>query len=238
MLKFPPHARGWTLDRLHRSVSPGQGMDRDRRTFPPHARGWTPTSMSEFEPRRWISFPRTRGDGPRSPANPTDVRMQRFPRTRGDGPVTGYGHQRGRRDVSPARAGMDPDESCTTSGDAGHVSPARAGMDPIRRRLTRLHWRFPRTRGFPRTRYVGFPTPRGEDSALEPTKTLRIKFPPHARGWTREHPREQAVLRHSFPPHARGWTALQPPWPMPPRRDAVSPARAGMDPSRYVHVSG
>ena len=79
---------------------------------------------------------------------------------------------------------------------------------------------------------------------------MRKSFPPHARGWTPSSATARTTSWDSFPPHARGWTrpgagtASLPEPPFPPhargwtrpgagmaRGAAVSPARAGMDPS-------
>ena len=86
------------------------------------------------------------------------------------------------------------------------VSPAHAGMDPRWRCLTAAAFLPP----FP-------PHTRGW-TAFCPRVTT---FPPHTRGWT--------VTSDDFPPHTRGWTLesrlIGNQW-------SVSPAHAGMDPSR------
>ena len=85
---FPPHARGWTLERL-----------RTHNGFP---RTHGPCSLRCLSGLR--SFPRTRGDGPRS--HRSDRRCSRFPpHARGWTFVPGRGPVQVA--VSPARAGMD-----------------------------------------------------------------------------------------------------------------------------------
>ncbi len=99
MLRFPPHARGWTLATNGRSV---------HGRFPPHARGWT-RRVTCASPAR--SFPRTRGDGPLDP----EVGRPGFPpHARGwtHVPMIGAPARAGMdQPVSPARAGMDRSHS-------------------------------------------------------------------------------------------------------------------------------
>ena len=202
-VRFPPHARGWTLGRHpHLEEGDPDGFPRTRgdgpRTddrlvdavgspFPPHARGWTVVA-GELKPgtaRR--RFPRTRGDGPPT-ASGSHEATSFPPHARG---WTGRQHAEDPTlSVSPARAGMDPSAPLPAARDATPVSPARAGMDPhrLRHQATRT--------GFPRT--------RGDGPWKEAAFTMTDKFPPHARGWTVRRTAERA-------------------------RWGVSPARAGMD---------
>ena len=169
---FPPHERGWTLDRCARGqpgvVSPARaGMD----------------PVPQLAENRGFSFPRTSGDGPRAVA--FEGRCSRFPpHERGWTPSMGRVDRR--VVVSPARAGMDLRNSASgsvpwrfprTSWDGPKlslkiheantfpphergwtrvlagvdvdtgVSPARAGMDRRRSPGTCGDSRFPRTSG-------------------------------------------------------------------------------------------
>ena len=84
---------------------------------------------------------------------------------------------------------------------------------------------------------------------------MSLWFPPHARGWCRRtevqstersagkigcfprtrgdgpFPGDRRSTSAPFPPHARGWTLRA---RLPLRGAAVSPARAGMDPTKTV----
>ena len=219
---FPPHARGWTL-------GDDSGPAACVTAFPPHARGWTAVLIlvkrgyrDQVSPARagmdryerltsrgyaYRGFPRTRGDGPTkssgseiSPAFPPHARgwtgdaggrlvtSRGFPRTRGDGPS-----QKESRRIHSA---FPPHARGWTLGPrilptCEPVSPARAGMDPAS--------------CFGRRSQLGFPRTRGDGPAHAVMLGDQIRFPPHARGWTR---------------HTRGVTVSL----------RVSPARAGMDP--------
>ena len=193
---FPPQARGWTGSGARtpwrRPVSPaGAGMDlkgkgRARQgrgfprrrgdgpvmsaavsrsgRFPPQARGWTYPTQDGFS------------GGSVSPAGAgMDRRRHRdlwsrggFPRRRGDGPRPGCrrGPSRGfppqARGWTPARIGPNSEAA---------VSPAGAGMD------LRHPWA--------RSIRSSFPRRRGDGPSLGPGISRRARFPPQARGWTR-----------------------------------------------------
>ena len=112
---------------------------------------------------------------------------QRLPRTRGDGPGD-TSCSAVRISAPPHARGWTPLPEFRRSPAAG--SPARAGMDPRRRN------RRSSGRGLPRTRGDG--PPRGAKWERDPAA------PPHARGWTLSHARDDAA-------------------------GSGSPARAGMD---------
>ena len=170
--RFPPRARGWTLDcpDIHQTghVSPASaGMDLPR----------------THDPRRARSFPRERGDGPLN--HDHGLWIIKFP-PRARGWTSRAGQVWGASHVSPASAGMDPgcpraggrprcfprergDGPATTApnsakaafpprargwtprlhlvGRPGRVSPASAGMDPAAGAVPSGSTRFPRERG-------------------------------------------------------------------------------------------
>ena len=144
----------------HDCAGSGSGL------FPPHARGWT-VGNGEHPVAPGVSPARAGMDRRRYTTHRSSVC---FPRTRGDGPSLATmflipdafpPHARGWTPVSPA-----PPRRCL-------VSPARAGMDPP-------PWTsVPGTRCFPRTRGDGPESPGANPD--------RIRFPPHARGWTVVH---------------------------------------------------
>ena len=235
---FPPHARGWTWNALLITmivvVSPARaGMDPG---IEPHE-------------KRGRCFPRTRGDGPWCSRPPAPV--SRFP-PHARGWTLGSSLTKSAVGVSPARAGMDPRWACLrntltrfprTRGDGPrlnssiqrvrafpphargwtrrlprgrarqHVSPARAGMDPSSGTRRQRSSGFPARAGMDRdaatcsTLSRCFPRTRGDGPVMSTTSPGALTFPPHARGWTRSECRP-------------GCSA------------SVSPARAGMDPSR------
>ena len=171
-VRFPPHARGWTLMVNGPFnvwvVSPARaGMDRlrkatgDRDSRFPRTRGdgpcrlRSPTPRGPFPPhaRGWTLTPRPvlgpdrvsparAGMDPSHPAGPSSPR--RFPRTRGDGPFLPLRAVRGFPFPPHARGWTLP---APARGARLPVSPARAGMDPIEERPSTHRAGFPRTRG-------------------------------------------------------------------------------------------
>ena len=127
VLRFPPHARGWT------------GRDRARRAaagVSPARAGMDPGTRSAACCRG--RFPRTRGDGPLSDRSafdpgsfPPHARGWTCKRTR----------RAWRRWVSPARAGMDPGRH--PPPPAGRRFPRTRGDGPYRGAVDRLPAAFP-----------------------------------------------------------------------------------------------
>ena len=230
---------------------------RQDRRFPPyHARGWT--QDGRLSQTVHACFPRTRGDGPssrwawRSQIGFLPARADL------DGPgatqcqlsLPRVFHRNARsgsradtlspRAFPPSRAGMRHLRSFTSSAlrrSLGVCAPARVGDGPLETDGLGRELQFP-------------PHARAMDavSALGPLRAGDVSRP-HARGWTRfmplavlrtlsfprtrgDGPREKdrLVSMDAFPPHARGCR--------PRSRDdrgagvSVSPARAGMDPTR------
>ena len=120
--KFPPHTRGWTLDRHpDRALRPsgfprtrGDGPDLEVPTsvrfhdaFPPHTRGWTIVSVAAAQIRVDATFPpHTRG-WTASARHGGITKSAKFPpHTRGWTRWTQT--ERPEANVSPAHAGMDP----------------------------------------------------------------------------------------------------------------------------------
>ena len=194
---FPPQARGWTSGRevqaVPAQVSPaGAGMDRASRAsaagrfrfprrrgdgpvsafaigrfnmFPPQARGWT-LGFGCLDLRAAVS-PAGAGMDPGPPRRSRSRSC--FPRRRGDGPAAVV--------VGTAPALFPPQARGWTAAEriaalAARVSPAGAGMDPERPTPPHDRRRFPRRRG------------DGPSHRLLPNR--QGKFPPQARGWTRD----------------------------------------------------
>ena len=195
-MRFPPHARGWTL------ICNGNGWPHD---VSPACAGMDPERTSCCRER--LCFPRMRGDGPFAfrpvacdvpfpphargwtcvnnltaaiqPVSPACAGMDLsptpeptdgsgFPRMRGDGPYTQFDRLPG--------PGFPPHARGWTEGQPNRhapldVSPACAGMDRSLARQRDTDSRFPRMRG------DGPHYPEGPRAVAS--------FPPHARGWTR-----------------------------------------------------
>ena len=222
--KFPPHTRGWTAedgpDRRAGSVSPAHaGMDPRRATLG----------------KRWLGFPRTRGDGPGAALRP-DSGSPFPPHTRGW--THGVVLRVAAPHVSPAHAGMDPGTSF--SGVRGNCFPRTRGDGPEAEARAFDAKAFPpHTRGWTLRRsstgsltWVS-PAHAGMDRRHRPPPSARRRFP-RTRG---DGPASCHALRRRrpFPPHTRGWTrgiffgcyGL-----------GVSPAHAGMDPDRMECARG
>ena len=216
--KFPPQARGWTVlgpddaDRI--GVSPaGAGMDP-----PPRPRGG-----------RRSSFPRRRGDGPEilDAADGSEL----FPPQARGWTLPCAGREKGRQ-VSPAGAGMD--RCGGWPGGCLDCFPRRRGDGPSAGLARTLRARFPpQARGWTSHRAAHrflelvSPAGAGMDLIIIGITSPPMSFP-RRRG---DGPPAGGDCAGSalFPPQARGWTALaQPKWQHP----GVSPAGAGMDPSR------
>ena len=220
---FPPQARGCTVGICetvaYRDVSPaGAGMHLIR-FVPgsfldgfPRRRGDAPSASAAGD--QVIAFPpqargctwregRDRGGAEVSPAGagmhrsatPTRAARPSFPRRRGDAPPPrAAGH--------PARRFPPQARGCTEVpglGDqVGRVSPAGAGMHPRRASSVAV--------------VMGFPRRRGDAPDLAIGVYFSGRFPPQARGCTRDHSRR-------------------------PAHDGVSPAGAGMHRHRVHGLS-
>ena len=216
--KFPPHTRGWTThvgdQPWFTRVSPAHaGMDR----------------VDIEANARFICFPRTRGDGPSCWMSHTAA--ESFPpHTRGwtlrVAPITRHAR------VSPAHAGMDP-ERRTPPRQLG-CFPRTRGDGP-----GDLWWDTsgtlfpPHTRGWTRRRPLVKPAlPVSPAHAGMDPQPGRISHPPFRFPRTRgdgPHRQVRDSRTHRFPPHTRGWTLSA---QLQISDGLVSPAHAGMDPSR------
>ena len=231
-----------------RGDGPLRGQIGDQRRYsPPHARGWTRRSRARLSVQRLS--PARAGMDPRGQLVMAYFRT--LPRTRGDGPI----------DV-PCTCGLiaSPPHArgWTHPRPPGHrgecLSPARAGMDPRRRRPACRASSLPRTRGDgpdsgratmhapsspPHARGWTHTTPSTTHAAtLSPARAGMDPRIGTSRTPTRALPRTRgdgpahtpgADAGADSPPHARGWTSSSA-WTRGP--GALSPARAGMDPSR------
>ena len=215
---FPPQARGWTVE--------GEGPTDLVRVSPAGA-GMDP-SRTGMRSRSW-SFPRRRGDGPFAPVTassanwfPPQARGW-TPRIRSKGSVT---------NVSPAGAGMD--RRPRHHADARPGFPRRRGDGPpVARPQGRPHPFPPQARGWTQpplraeVRPDVSPAGAGMDPSAADAPRRRPGFP-RRRG---DGPSRRAggSERSGFPPQARGWTAVA---GVHGQLGGVSPAGAGMDPSR------
>ena len=175
----------------------------------------------------------------------------RFPRTRGDGP-DGYKPIHIDLKFPPHARGWTPKTMRFTG--TGVVSPARAGMDLTFSRTSPVAGSFPRTRGDgPRRSSLstgsalfppharGWTVPEAVADGVLQVSPARAGMDPYRRvrsphvsrfprtrgdGPSAPSPSRSAT---AFPPHARGWTLRTVAESV---SNRVSPARAGMDPSR------
>ena len=214
----PPRPRGWTrpdqYDHIWEGVSPAPaGMD--------------PARAASFI--RLGRLPRARGDGPYI-AGDTDIAQKSPPRPRGW--TLSMKPPEPLSEVSPAPAGMDPTK-CSPCHTRARLPRARGDGPSWSGRYIPIIPSPPRPRGWthlPGERMMRIPVspaPAGMDPGVQAHPVL-VDGLPRARG---DGPSGIAFLSQevSSPPRPRGWTR-----PAVDREERlqVSPAPAGMDPSR------
>ncbi len=213
----PPRRRGWT----RAPVAP-----RRRGEGSPAQAGMDPRRSTAREPPPWL--PRAGGDGP---YNVTGLAATGAAPPRRRGWTRSRVHPAAVCGGSPAQAGMDRAQSRRRS--RRQRLPRAGGDGPNARREPPLpEWAPPRRRGWTQglgrmeRSSAGSPAQAGMDPSRPSTSCTRRRLP--RAGGDGPRTKRAGMAAERAPPRRRGWTrrarALR-------RRDAGSPAQAGMDPS-------